>query len=116
MLDAIPDVLLWCRYDEPTGISTIEWCNETATEATGMKRDEIIGLTPRDLLPAKNALHDTDARRRAYAAAKRYGVKEVETPVLFGEGDEKEYMRVRIVWVDPGDTRVLILARRLERA
>jgi PAS domain-containing protein len=110
ILDAIPDVLFWCRYDEGTGMSRIDWCNETVVKATGMTREEIIGLRPGDLLPP-NALSDGAARRALYQRAKAVGVQEFEKPVLFSRGEKDLYMRVRVVWVDPDDNRVLILAR-----
>jgi PAS domain-containing protein len=111
ILDAIPDVLFWCRYDDSTATGVIEWCNQAAVEATGVPREEIIGLRPGNLLPP-NALSDRKKRRDLYERARRFGVQEYEEPVLFNLGDRREYMRVRVVWVDPARDRVLILARR----
>jgi PAS domain-containing protein len=113
ILDAIPDVLFWCRYDERTATSRIEWCNDTVVEVTGMTREEIIGLRPGDLLPP-NVLSDSGVRRSFYERARALGVHEFDKPVLFGRGDKDRYMRVRVVWVDPADIRVLIMATPVE--
>jgi PAS domain-containing protein len=113
ILDTIPDVLFWCRYDERTATSRIEWCNDTVVKVTGMTREELIGLRPGDLLPP-NILSDVAVRRTFYERAKQRGVYEFEEPVLFGRGEHGQYMRVRVVWVDPSDLRVLILARPIE--
>lgn len=108
LLDAVPDLLFLCRYDDIDAEGRIIECNAIAREVCGLAMEEMVGMTPRSLMtPDNDAAERPDMRRAVFQRAREIGKVEVPNTIRLPRIDGSPRLRIRIVWLDPNDTLVL---------
>jgi PAS domain-containing protein len=111
MLDAVPDILLYCQIDEQAAEMVILAVNATAEAVLGRSAASLIGTRPRELL-SPHARPSEALRRELLRVGKERGVVEYPTPVQFPEDPDSDLeMRVRLVVLAEGRALMQIEVR-----
>lgn len=111
IVDMMPDAIFLCRFDPERMEGRIIYANATAQDITGLGLDEMVGQVPRDLI-AEHGMADRALRTQLFEEVRRRGVMElpVALPLRVPAGRSA---RVRVVWPDPEQELLLMVAEIL---